>query len=42
MLTVCAQANHCRRIVTINKRDFEGFGLDLFSPDEIIERFAET
>ena len=41
LLTVCALANNCQGIVTRNQKDFAGFGLDLFSPDEILARFPE-
>lgn len=39
LLAECAKNNHCSGIVTRNKKDFESFGIDLYSPEEFIEAF---
>ena len=36
LLATCAKSNRCDGIVTRNKRDFQNFGIPLFSPEEIV------
>ncbi len=36
LMAVCAKSNHCIGIVTRNKKDFLGFGIDLYSPEEFM------
>lgn len=37
LLAVCSISNKCDGIVTRNKKDFEPFGIPLYTPDEILE-----
>ncbi|MCR5767280.1 MAG: PIN domain-containing protein [Lachnospiraceae bacterium] len=37
LLAVCAKSNKCDGIVTRNQKDFTSFGIDVYSPDEIID-----
>ena len=39
LLAVCAKSNKCDAIVTRNKKDFDGFGITLYSPEELIALF---
>ena len=39
LLATCAISNGCHGIVTRNKKDFESFGITLFSPEEMIALF---
>lgn len=39
LLAACAKANQCDAIVTRNKKDFQTFGISLFSPEELLEIF---
>ena len=41
LLATCAKSNQCDAIVTRNKRDFQGFGIKLLSPEEAAELFPE-
>jgi len=36
LLAVCAKSNQCAAIVTRNREDFQAFGIDLFSPEELL------
>lgn len=36
LVATCAKSIHCDYIVTRNKRDFEGFGIPVFTPAEIL------
>ena len=36
LLAVCAKANRCDGIVTRNVKDFEGFGVTVFTPSELL------
>lgn len=36
LLAVCAKSNKCVAIVTRNKEDFLDFGIDLYSPEELL------
>lgn len=38
LLATCAKSVQCDCIVTRNKKDFEGFGILLLSPGELLER----
>ena len=37
LLATCAKSNKCDGIVTRNKKDFMSFGIELFSPKEILQ-----
>lgn len=37
LLAVCAKSNQCDGIITRNKKDFLTFGIDLYTPQEILE-----
>ena len=39
LLAVCAASNKCDYIITRNKRDFEEFNIETFSPEELLSRF---
>ena len=36
LLATCAKSNKCAAIITRNKEDFQGFGIDLYSPEELL------
>ena len=36
LLATCAVSSKCSAIVTRNKEDFRGFGIDLLSPEELL------
>lgn len=36
LLATCAISNKCSAIVTRNKNDFQGFDIDLYSPEELL------
>lgn len=36
LLATCAKSNKCAAIVTRNKEDFQNFGIDLYSPEELL------
>ena len=36
LVATCAKSIHCDCIVTRNKRDFEGLGIPMFTPTEIL------
>ena len=36
LVATCAKSIHCDSIATRNKRDFEGFGIPVFTPTEIL------
>ena len=36
LLAVCAKSNKCAAIVTRNKEDFQAFGIDLYTPEELL------
>lgn len=36
LLATCAKSNKCAAIVTRNKEDFQAFGMDLYSPEELL------
>ena len=36
LVATCAKSIHCDYIVTRNKRDFEGFGISVLTPAEIL------
>ena len=36
LVAVCAKSIHCDSIATRNKRDFEGFGIPVLTPTEIL------
>ena len=36
LLATCAKSNKCAAIVTRNKEDFQDFGIDLYSPEELL------
>lgn len=40
LLAACAKSMHCDCIVTRNKKDFEGFGILLLEPGELLERIG--
>lgn len=37
LLATCAISNKCSAIITRNKKDFEGYNISLFSPEEFLE-----
>ena len=39
LMATCAKSNKCDGIVTRNKKDFLGFGITLYSPEEILLLF---
>lgn len=39
LLTVCAKKIQCECIITRNKKDFEEFDFQLFTPEEFLEKF---
>ncbi len=41
LMATCAKSNKCDGIVTRNKKDFLGFGITLYSPEEILLLFEE-
>lgn len=38
LVATCAKSIHCNAIVTQNKKDFEEFGICLFTPSEILQK----
>lgn len=36
LLATCAKSNKCAAIVTRNKEGFQNFGIDLYSPEELL------
>lgn len=38
-VATCAKSIHCDYIVTRNKKDFEGFGIPLLTPEELLQQF---
>ena len=42
LLATCAKSNNLKGIVTRNKSDFESFGIDLYSPEEIINIISNS
>ena len=36
LLATCAKSNKCAAIITRNKEDFQTFGIDLYSPEELL------
>ncbi len=36
LLATCAKSNKCAAIVTRNKEDFQSFGINLYSPEELL------
>ena len=36
LMATCAKSNRCDGIVTRNKKDFRGFGIALYSPEELL------
>lgn len=36
LMATCAKSNKCNGIVTRNKKDFVGFGVTLYSPEELL------
>ncbi len=41
LLATCAKANKCNAIVTRNKKDFEGFKIELLTPEEVVAIYNE-
>ena len=39
LMAACAKSNKCDGIVTRNKKDFLGFGITLYSPEELLLLF---
>ena len=39
LLAECAKSNNCAGIVTRDKKDFQDFGITLYSPEQIIAKF---
>ena len=39
LVATCAKSIHCDYIATRNKRDFEGFGISVLTPTEILLKF---
>ena len=42
LMATCAKSNKCDGIVTRNKKDFSGFGITLYSPEEVLLLFDYT
>lgn len=42
LLATCAKSNNVKGIITRNKSDFESFGIDLYSPEEIINIISNS
>lgn len=42
LLAVCAKSINCDCIVTRNKKDFEDFGIELFTPSELLEKLNNS
>lgn len=40
LVATCAKSIHCDFIATRNKKDFEGFGIPVLAPSEILLQFA--
>ena len=40
-MATCAKSNKCDGIVTRNKKDFLGFGVTLYSPEELLLLFED-
>ena len=40
LMAECAKSNKCSGIVTRNKQDFLTFGIELYSPEDIVLRFS--
>ena len=38
LLATCAKSNKCNAIVTRNKKDFQNFGIELLSPEELLKK----
>ena len=41
LMATCARSNKCDGIVTRNKKDFLGFGITLYSPEELLLLFED-
>ena len=41
LMATCAKSNKCDGIVTRNRRDFLGFGITLYSPEELLLLFED-
>ncbi len=41
LMATCAKSNKCDGIVTRNKKDFPGFGITLYSPEELLLLFED-
>lgn len=41
LLATCAKNNECDAIITRNKKDFEGFQISVFTPEEVLYLFKE-
>ena len=42
LMATCAKSNQCDGIVTRNKKDFLNFGIALYSPEELLEKYEEA
>ncbi len=40
LVATCAKSIHCDYIATRNKKDFEGFGIPVFTPTEILSQIT--
>ena len=40
LMAECAKSNKCSGIVTRNKQDFLTFGIELYSPEDIVAKFS--
>ena len=40
LLATCARSNKCSNIITRNKKDFQEFGITLYSPEEILDKVS--
>ena len=41
LLATCAKSNKCSGIITRNKKDFLGFGVALYSPEDVLEMMTD-
>lgn len=41
LVATCAKSNGCNAIVTRNKRDYQNFGVTVYTPDELLQLLKE-
>lgn len=40
LMATCAKSNHCKGIISRNRKDFIDFGISLYSPEEFLKQFC--